>query len=101
MLTLLNGQTHEVLTGVHLLLHPSGSCVSFVESTHVRFHSRSEEERENYLQKIHPLDKAGAYAAQDDDGWLIASVSGSKTNVIGLPMERLLTEFTAFGIRPV
>jgi septum formation protein len=100
MLGLLNGQTHEVLTGVHLRLHPGGAAIAFVESTRVHFHSRSEAERESYLQKINPLDKAGAYAAQEDEGWLIASLSGSKTNVIGLPMERLLAELTRFGIRP-
>jgi septum formation protein len=41
------------------------------------------------LKSIHPLDKAGAYAAQDDNGRLIAKVDGSISNVIGLPMEKL------------
>ena len=100
MLSLLNGQAHEVLTGVHLTAPLSGRACAFVESTRVHFHHRSEQEREAYLQRIDPLDKAGAYAAQEDDGWLIASLEGSRTNVIGLPMERLLLELAAFGIFP-
>ena len=53
-----------------------------------------------YLERIGPLDKAGAYAAQDDDGVMIARVEGSYNNVIGLPIERLSTELSALGITP-
>jgi septum formation protein len=42
-----------------------------------------------YLTRIHPLDKAGAYAAQEDNGEMIAHFEGSFSNVIGLPMEAL------------
>ena len=53
------------------------------------FHTLVEDEIAAYLKTIHPLDKAGAYAAQDDNGRLIAKVEGSMSNVIGLPMEKL------------
>ena len=62
----------------------------------VRFRRRTLPEMLSYLARIGPLDKAGAYAAQDDGGEMIRSVEGSFTNVIGLPMERLADELQAF-----
>jgi septum formation protein len=100
MLEQLNGRSHTVLTGIHLRFFPETDVKTFVESTRVHFHHRSASEREAYLQRIQPLDKAGAYAAQEDNGEMIASIEGSKTNVIGLPMERLLRELAAFHIVP-
>jgi septum formation protein len=87
MLSRLNGRTHEVYSGVWL----SGPDVErgFVEVTRVHFRRRTAAELRRYLSRIGPLDKAGAYAAQEDDGEMIARVEGSFTNVIGLPMERL------------
>ena len=87
MLTRLNGRTHEVYSGVCLVRGERERC--FVETTHVQFHQRTDDELRRYLNRIGPLDKAGAYAAQDDRGEMIARFEGSFTNVIGLPMERL------------
>ncbi len=87
MLSRLNGRTHEVYSGVWLA-GPQGER-GFVEVTRVHFHRRSDEELRRYLARIGPLDKAGAYAAQDDDGEMIERVEGSYSNVIGLPMETL------------
>lgn len=88
MLKRLNGQTHEVYSGV-CLVHHADEEVCFVEITQVLFHHRSDEELRAYLNRIGPLDKAGAYAAQDDRGEMIARYEGSFSNVIGLPMEAL------------
>jgi septum formation protein len=70
--------------------------------TRVYFHHLVEPRLRAYMQRIGPLDKAGAYAAQDDRGELIESVEGSFTNVVGLPMERLaevLREFQPEGLQ--
>jgi septum formation protein len=96
MLRELNGQEHEVYSGVWLLCLRERRRRSFIESTRVRFHRRSLPELFAYLSRIGPLDKAGAYAAQDDGGQMIRSVEGSFTNVIGLPMERLAEELQTF-----
>lgn len=87
MLSRLNGRTHEVYSGVWLA-GPRGEA-GFIEVTRVHFHQRTRAELRRYLARIGPLDKAGAYAAQDDHGEMIARVEGSYTNVIGLPMETL------------
>lgn len=100
MLADLNGRTHTVHSGV-CIVHSAGQReISFVETTQVRFHHLSDAERFLYHERIHPLDKAGAYAAQDDDGQLIAESIGSMTNVVGLPMEALIEKLKLFGISP-
>jgi septum formation protein len=100
MLESLNGKEHKVHTGV-CLLHGTTACETlFVETTRVRFNRLTLDQRIAYHHRINPLDKAGAYAAQDDQGILIASTEGSFTNVIGLPMESLQRHLHPFGIRP-
>ncbi len=91
MLSRLNGRTHEVYSGCWLI--GGGTERGFVEITRVHFHQRTDAELRAYLSRIHPLDKAGAYAAQTDDGEMIARFEGSFTNVIGLPMEALALEW--------
>ena len=96
MLRRLNGRTHEVYSGVWIA--GRGRERGFIEVTGVRFHRRTAAELKRYLARIHPLDKAGAYAAQEDRGGMIAHVEGSFSNVIGLPMERLRVELGEFGV---
>lgn len=95
MLRELNGCMHEVYSGVCLAWDGAAHERVFVEVTRVHFHPRTEDELRAYLARIGPLDKAGAYAAQEDDGVMIARVEGSFTNVIGLPMEALAQEIAA------
>lgn len=97
MLGRLNGRTHEVYSGVWVV--GRGKERGVVELTRVHFHRRSDAELRRYLARIGPLDKAGAYAAQDDGGEMIARVEGSYSNVIGLPMERLAVVLREFGFR--
>jgi len=97
MLGRLNGRVHEVYSGVWLRHAASGRERGFIDITRVHFRQLSEPEMRAYLDRIGPLDKAGAYAAQDDRGDLIARVQGSMSNVIGLPMEALAKELKEFG----
>ena len=98
MLSRLSGRVHEVLTGVCMLRGGTASRCSFVESTRVSFRALDREMIADYLDDIDPLDKAGAYAAQEDQGRLIERIEGSLENVIGLPVARVLeaieTHFT-------
>ena len=88
MLTDLSGRTHQVVTGVALGRAGEG-LQQFAEVSMVTFHALAQDKIVAYLKTIHPLDKAGAYAAQDDNGRIIAQIEGSLSNVIGLPMEKL------------
>ena len=100
MLEELNGREHAVYSGVCLLHHETGQESVFVERTTVRFRDLNPAQRLGYLTRINPLDKAGAYAAQDDNGELIAGFEGSFTNVVGLPMESLVPRLAALGVHP-
>lgn len=90
MLEKLAGRVHEVLTGVCLHHGRSRKICRFVESSRVKFRPREMIDPASYLASINPLDKAGAYAAQEDEGRLIESIEGSQSNVIGLPVERVI-----------
>jgi len=90
MLSRLSGRVHEVLTGVCMVRGGSRARCSFVESTRVAFRSVDDGAIGAYLRDIDPLDKAGAYAAQEDRGRLIERIEGSMENVIGLPVAAVI-----------
>jgi septum formation protein len=100
MLQRLSGRTHEVCSAVAIYLQTSGRSAAFHESSRVRFQRLSNATIENYLAKVTPLDKAGAYAAQGSGAEIIAKIDGSFTNVVGLPMEKTVAALAKFGIRP-
>ncbi|GMQ98451.1 MAG: nucleoside triphosphate pyrophosphatase YhdE [Acidimicrobiia bacterium] len=96
MLRSLVGRTHSVLTGWSLM---SESMKRFgIEESLVTFNDRTEDELRGYVYRTEPYDKAGAYAIQGDDGWLITGVSGSRSNVMGLPIREIVDALADFGI---
>ena len=99
MLERLNGRAHEVFSGVWLTRPARHQRRGLVEVTRVHFRQLSRTALREYLARISPLDKAGAYAAQDDNGELIERVEGSLTNVIGLPMEALAEALREFEVK--
>lgn len=100
MLAELQGGTHEVVTGVCLLHLRTGREQLFAETTRVRFRPLSAAQIRDYLARINPLDKAGAYAIQEQGELLVAEVIGSWSNVVGLPVERVLEALRQWPSRP-
>lgn len=98
MLRKLQGQTHQVITGVALVGLEMHRVALFAEVTNVTFRPLSRKEIGAYLAKVNPLDKAGAYAIQEHGEMLVAGIEGSYSNVVGLPMERLLAELEKWGL---
>jgi septum formation protein len=90
MLNELSGRVHEVATGVHLVRLDPLVQVEFVEVTRVRFRQFGPETIREYLARVDVLDKAGAYALQEHGDLIVESVEGSRSNVVGLPIERTL-----------
>ena len=88
MLQKLAGRTHEVMTGVALVV--DGRMQSFVERTQVSMGSLSAADIQAYVETGEPFDKAGAYAIQGGAGRFVTAIRGSYTNVVGLPLERLV-----------
>lgn len=97
MLRLLSGRTHRVLTGVFLARFPGGGSARAVVETLVTFRAYDESEARRYVETGEPLDKAGAYGIQGAGAALVLAVSGSYSNVVGLPMEALPALFRKAG----
>jgi len=83
MLSLLSGQTHQVMTAVSLRgrLHSMALSV-----TQVTFRVINEAEIDAYWRTGEPLDKAGSYAIQGQGAIFVASLQGSFSGVVGLPL---------------
>jgi septum formation protein len=86
MLQRLSGQTHQVVTGYCIRCKDRGRFFSDAITTDVTFKVLSEAEIEWYTGTQEPFDKAGAYAIQGLGTFLVKAVSGSYTNVVGLPV---------------
>ena len=99
MLRQLQGRTHQVITGVCLLHRATLRQRLFAVSTHVAFRPLTTLDIARYLATIDPLDKAGAYAIQDQGDQIVESITGSFSNVVGLPVERLQDELAAWESR--
>ena len=97
MLGKLQGRTHQVVTGVCLMHLRSHRERIFAVSTDVLFHPLTKKQIRDYLKKIQPLDKAGAYAIQDAGELIVSEISGSFSNVVGLPVEKLRAELHQWG----
>ncbi len=92
MLKKLQGRTHQVVTGVSLIHLRAHHESIFAVSTDVLFRPLTDATISDYLATVNTLDKAGAYAIQQHGEWLVSEISGSFSNVVGLPLERLAIE---------
>ena len=97
MLTDLAGREHQVITGVCLIHLRRHRQQLFSMTTRVKFKSLRADEIADYLNSINPLDKAGAYAIQENGDRIVAKIEGSFSNVVGLPVERLQRELESFS----
>ena len=84
MLRLLAGRTHQVITGVCLVV--SGQCSVASETTSVTMSEISAQEIADYVATGEPMDKAGAYAIQGIASRWIPRIEGDYSNVVGLPV---------------
>lgn len=96
MLKMLQGQTHEVLTGLCLRL--GSKKVNHIESTLVTFSPLTDEEILAYIKTGEPMDKAASYAAQGVGALFIQKIEGDYFNVVGLPLYRLNLMLKEFDI---
>ncbi|MEO1718638.1 MAG: Maf-like protein [Pseudomonadota bacterium] len=89
-LELLSGRSHRVYTGV-CLITPDDKLRQRVVETRVRFKRLSRTEMEAYVASREWRDKAGGYAIQGIAGCFVQKLSGSYTNVVGLPLTDVIT----------
>ena len=94
MLRALSGRSHQVYTGVSLLLIRDGVLTAeekFHVCTDVTMREMTEEEIRRYVATGEPMDKAGAYGIQGKAAVFISGISGDYYNVVGLPICELTT----------
>jgi septum formation protein len=96
MLARLSGRSHSVCTGVCLCL-PDGGEEVFHAITVVTFHELDERAIEGYLSRVHTLDKAGGYAIQEHGERIVRGISGSYSNVVGLPVDEVVARLIRCG----
>ena len=101
MLQRLSGRAHEVCTSVFICHLAEAKSTSFHEISRVQFRRLGRGKIDNYLARVNPLDKAGAYAAQGFGSEIIRKIDGSYTNVIGLPIEKTIPALAEFGLKPL
>lgn len=94
----LSGKTHTVITGVCLMHKLKNISKLFSTTTLVTFHTLDDNRINEYISRVNVLDKAGAYGIQENGDLIVKSIRGSYTNVVGLPMERLIKELKALKL---
>lgn len=87
MLRSLSGRVHTVFTGLAIRRLSTHLALNEGVATQVQFRVLSEATIEEYLSKVHVLDKAGAYAIQEHGELIVEGYVGSFTNIVGLPLE--------------
>ena len=103
MLSCLQGNTHQVYTGVTLCIKTGKNELdwhTFYEKTDVSRYPMTEKEIQDYVATGEPMDKAGAYAIQGLCAVYIQRISGDYNNVVGLPVGRLYQELKKLGFMP-
>lgn len=96
MLRLLQGRSHQVVTGVCLVA--DGIARSGVDRTDVRFAPMTEAEIAWYVATREPMDKAGAYHVDGRGALFLEAVAGSPSNVAGLPVRLVLRLLRESGL---
>jgi septum formation protein len=87
MLTAIQGQWHEVYTGIALVYGQDSSAQKTrVQTTKVHLRALSPQEITDYIATQEPMDKAGAYAIQGYGALLVDAIEGCYTNVVGLSL---------------
>lgn len=92
MIQQLSGHTHVVLTGYSIISKTSTYIFTDVVKTEVIFKKLTDEEIEWYIHTKEPYDKAGGYAIQGLGSFMVKSINGSYSNVVGLPVCEVLDQ---------
>jgi septum formation protein len=97
MLRHLSGREHWVLTGFSVYHLEKGKRDREAVETAVKVKTLTPIEMEWYVETGEPFDKAGGYAIQRIGSFMIESIHGSYTNVVGLPMCELIQMLNRLG----
>jgi len=97
MLSKISGREHNVLTAFCIAQPKNNVLHSEVVDTKVRVKTLEPQEIQGYIKTGEPMDKAGAYGIQGIGAFMIRGISGSYTNVVGLPIVEVLEALNKLG----
>lgn len=100
MLTLLQGNTHSVYTGITFVFIDKNGRTGehrFFEKTDVTMYPMDDGEITRYIASGEPMDKAGSYGIQGRCAIYIKQIEGDYNNVVGLPVARIYQELRRVG----
>jgi septum formation protein len=97
ILKLLSGKTHSVVTGLCVISKSNGKIFTESTETEVTFRKLTDKEIDGFIKTKAPLNHAGAYSYEMHFS-IFEKINGSDTNVIGLPMEKLIPMLREQGI---
>ena len=99
-LKLLQGNTHQVYTGVTVIVRDKEEEITktFSRRTDVTFYPVDEKDIRDYVATGDPMDKAGSYDIRGDFSVYIKEIYGDYNNVVGLPVSMLFWEMKQLGI---
>ena len=97
-LTHLSGHTHSVITGFTLFDTKTKDVYQEAVESEISFREITKEEIEAYVATGEPMDKAGSYAIQGGAEDFVEQVTGSRTNIIGLPVDEVIKALNEFGV---
>ena len=97
MLRGLQGNTHQVYTGVALINTRTNQSVVFADMAEVTFRPLSDDEIYAYIDTGEPFDKAGAYGIQERGSVLVDRINGDFYTVMGLPISKVCTALEKMG----
>jgi septum formation protein len=97
MLSKFSGREHNVLTAFCIAQPKNNVLHSEVVDTKVRVKTLEPQEIQGYIKTGEPMDKAGAYGIQGIGAFMIRGISGSYTNVVGLPIVEVLEALNKLG----
>ncbi len=98
MLRRLSGRTHTVFTGLAVRCGRDGLRIDEGVGSNVAFKVLDERTIDDYLSRVHTLDKAGGYAIQEHGELIVERYEGSLTNIVGLPLETTKLILTRCGL---
>ncbi len=101
MLRMLSDRTHEVCTGVNIIIMKQGGSeesFSFAVCTKVVVNPLTEDQIQDYIATGEPMDKAGAYAIQGKFGIFIKEIEGDYYNIVGFPIAEIYASLLLHGI---
>ena len=91
MLHELKNSTHQVCTGISILVQKSDSYYEFLKSNISSIHIKdmTDIEIKEWIDTGKAFDKAGAYAIQEEFVKFIDKIDGNYSSVVGLPIDEV------------